>query len=449
MNGVLTAVDKAIAWVYSFVAGTTLKPLILKDFVCTGSLNFALNLYLPIAAASIGLLVFIYLIGKVVENKRLELYMKVELYEIFYFALALTVIFPFLLGLNCLDLFGYGGNTSVYEAGQRFWELLDVNLAISGYFMQLSSLMFASALTTNLQSGRLQGNLQGLWTMVDAIMTTSISSIVMGLVMSHAMSFLYTITTYGFLKYLFPLGLLLRAFPPFRKIGGTLVGLAIAMTFFLPLISATFFTAINGSLPVNYNVTTKNLTISADVFQAVKAVSESTGDKSVQAISKEHMESINKGLNDYYVADTGRALQNSEFLYQPTVVSGKAGTARFITSVAFAVGGVMSTLSALTSSLEDFAFDRVRRGCYIRYSADLNAQRNCLKAADSWENKISVLSFFITLIVFIAFAYLFMPSLVIAVGSIGIMLPVLITSVKLFTGMFGEPLDVGNLTRLV
>ena len=197
--------------------------------------------------ASISIIVFMYLVNRFFQNSEGAGWAKLELYETF-----VTVVIFFALiiitGLACnvraswlFPTASQFGDLNIYELAVQYLEEFTSNMktimtALYGFYvaidhlssMQLSGRPFGFG-TTVVPTG-------GLASTVKPGMNNAFNMLSIGFIINTVQIFLMNFISYGFLKYYLPIGLFLRSFTPTRRIGGTIIGIALGFLFVYPFL---------------------------------------------------------------------------------------------------------------------------------------------------------------------------------------------------------------------
>jgi hypothetical protein len=76
----------------------------------------------------------------------------------------------------------------------------------------------------------------GLFAPLKAGLNNAFNMLIVSYIINKAQVFIFYFISFGFLKYYLPLGLLLRCFTPTRRIGGTIIGIALGFLFIYPVL---------------------------------------------------------------------------------------------------------------------------------------------------------------------------------------------------------------------
>ena len=213
-------------------------------------------------AVSSTILAFIYLWGTLFRNAQLNAYVKSELWELAMTAIMIPMIYSAVVAMDTLtigtfippdflpragDGFDVGPTTTIYEAaGQYYLRVekdmsgwLELNYIMNIYIDQMASV---TPYARPLGVGLVASPMAGLASPVKQLLYNMSVALAIAFIVNHAQYMVYIFSLQAFLKYYLPLGFFLRAFTPTRRLGGTLIGVALAFLFFFPAISTITYT---------------------------------------------------------------------------------------------------------------------------------------------------------------------------------------------------------------
>lgn len=382
----LISVTSIVANIVSIFAGEW-KPSLISQEVC-GS-NFSTSPLISIIASYIGFTIifagFLYLIGVLANRQDFLNYIKIEIPEIILIILTI----PFIT-INCLDVFNVGLNN--FDAGKMLWVYSTLNLAVGIYANQITAAIIAPITTSTVSLGGIgQQPIQGFWMFFKSLFSNSLTMYSIATISSQIMLKAYDLLTYGFFVYLLPLAIILRALPFSRRLGGTLIGLTIGSVVILPFLCSALYAMFNGYGFIVFNPRSNNFDINFNhpfnnFFNIVNQNQEVMQDD----------RDVNSLLSKYenlFISIGGSSLGFSSLLLA-RVLPGKIG------SLVNVFGKLMIVAS--------FAYA------------------------------------FVTLVIF--------PSMItatIVALCLLVTLPLTLNGIKIFTGLYGEQLDISNLTRLI
>ncbi|MCK4319332.1 hypothetical protein KAW38_02050 [Candidatus Micrarchaeota archaeon] len=213
---------------------------------------------------SASILFLLYVLNRAFENKEGEAWVKLEIYETFI-TLGLIVLLALAVDALCSINVGFlfsGYPLSSYTGGtaltlQPFSEIgmdesfFDVGLiyldeysdavvtAQTILFSFYSYLNYITSMTFTHQPiglGTVTQPTAGFGTMINSVFITALNGMVISYLVNKTQMLVYYFGLYGFVKYFLPLGIVLRSFTPTRKIGGTLIGIAVGFLLIYPIL---------------------------------------------------------------------------------------------------------------------------------------------------------------------------------------------------------------------
>ncbi len=250
--------------------------LITPGEIVAGSAGLAVaNPYLWYYAGLAGLalsvsgviLAFIYAWGSLFRNPQLHAYVKSELYELVITALMIPMIYAAVAAMGTLTLgslipaeliptdtctppltcTGTTSNTLIYDATAHFYQRvendmsgwLEMNYIINMYVDQVASV---TPYARPLGIGLVASPMAGFASPLKQLLYQMTVALALAFVINHAQLVVYVFSLQAFLKYYLPIGIFLRAFVPTRRLGGTIIGVALAFLFVFPAISTITYT---------------------------------------------------------------------------------------------------------------------------------------------------------------------------------------------------------------
>lgn len=198
------------------------------------------------------LLAFIYIWSVIFRNSPLEAYVRSELFELLVSALLLVFIFGAAGALDRLTLGGFlpidllpeglDPGTSVYDAPAKYFERvgddmsgwLELNYLFNMYIDQIASV---TPYARPLGVGLVASPLAGMASPIKQLLYNMSVALSIAFVINYAQLFVYIFSLQAFLKYYLPAGIFLRCFTPTRRLGGTLIGIAVAFLFIYPALT--------------------------------------------------------------------------------------------------------------------------------------------------------------------------------------------------------------------
>jgi|GEM_PF-6019832 len=360
------------------IVANSLLPLpgdaIMQSKMCAATGNSLLDVFvfnvdifslsLLAAVAGVMFIAFMFMLGKLLDNKRWVEYAKNELFEIgVTIFVVLVLLLPLMKVIGCYNPFEPG--VSTYQAAFAYPKdiLASLSLFSVGLYLingvgqklilgtQIAQSVFVQS-TGGFGSG---GDDATLGTSSNAGMIVVVTS---GL--ASLMAYIHELVTYGFVAYLLPLGLILRFFAPTRRIGGTLIALTFGMGVLVPFMFAIGHSVIaKNYFPVYYEpgagalggVPTPNLKVLTTGFSglaerfAALALTDAAASDSQNTF----------GNSAYNVTDNGQGLADNPNLYGQSPAGaqdsqgGLVGLVQKLMYLVFSFFGTMFEILVLTS----------------------------------------------------------------------------------------------------
>ncbi len=367
---------------------------LMATHVCPAVL-FPSSVMMPILlamGASLFLIVFIYMMAKIFGFRNWELYAKSELVELFLTTLLiLLVVYPIIKILCGVDITGDG---NIFQTGKYYFYEVTVNAEIAGTVIQFFYTLFSAVAYTSITEAVFAGirggrPFEGIFSTIKPLFSNIALGVGLSISLNAAFTYLYEFVTYGFFKYLLPIGLVARAFTPTRKIGGTIIGLTLGMIIFIPLL-----------------------------------------------FSIGHL--VNKSLAPIYITRGGSVVINPSY---------------------YGVLGLLTTQVSSYGELVQALHDVLAKGHYdVRSPTDPNNPSEPNKTYGHIDEQLGNLSIMFKVVIALIFAVLVLVGPYIKMAVFGIfasmLFPVImsiiaVAGVKFISGVFGQELDVTNLTRLI
>ena len=243
VNGIRPSVEKIInstvSWLLTqyinslnslFYGSTNMQ----KDLYCSYYPNISLSSF--ILPSIIGFLFYllIYIVSRILNETRFRALIYREIYELL---ILLPLAYAF-LAIPCISI----NNQTIYQIGLDYIRSVIASTLISVVPFQMSYSIVATTAVSVVQN--LGGG--GKTTPIVAMYAENIKStylnlanfLSIGYVLGATFLFLYDVLTYGFVKYLLPIAILLRFLPITKRLGGGLIGLIIGSAVGIPLVLA-------------------------------------------------------------------------------------------------------------------------------------------------------------------------------------------------------------------
>jgi hypothetical protein len=197
--------------------------------------------------ASLALIVLYYLLSRLFQNAEGTSWAKLELYEVFVTAIILVGLAG-ATDLACnvradwifpstsvpADYNIYQG--SVYYLEEFSDKIMYITTGLYAVYSWLDPITSMTLTGRPLGVGTAIQPTSGVAATVKPGLTNAFNMLIIGFITNKAQMFLVDFFSFGFLKYYLPLGILMRCFTPTRRIGGTIIALALGFLFVYPFL---------------------------------------------------------------------------------------------------------------------------------------------------------------------------------------------------------------------
>jgi hypothetical protein len=228
--------------------------------------------------ASATLLSFLYVWGTLFRNQGTIVYVKSEFYEMLVTVFLLIFIFGAIGSLTTLKIASFlpasmlpssvSPDMNVFEATADFYTgathvvsgWLTMNYVFSMYVDQMASI---TPYARPLGVGLVASPMAGFASPIKQVLYNMSVALSVSYVVVQAQLVVYIFSLQAFLKYYLPFGIFLRSFTPTRRLGGTLIGTAVAFIFVFPaitLITYSMFFSQGGPILTFNSMATQYLT---------------------------------------------------------------------------------------------------------------------------------------------------------------------------------------------
>lgn len=311
------------------------------------------SLSLLAAVAGVMFVAFIFMLGKVLDNRNWVEYAKNELFEIAVtIFVVLILLLPLMKVMGCYNPFEAG--VSTYQAAFAYPKDIMASLTLFSIGLYLVNGVGQNLiLKTEIAQSVFVQSTGGFGSGGDdATLGTSSSAgmiVVVTSGLASLMSYLHELVTYGFVAYLLPLGLVLRFFAPTRRIGGTLIALTFGMGVMVPFLFAIGHSVIaKNYFPVYYEpgsgalggIPTPNPKVLTSGF---KGLAERFAALALTDAAASDAQNTYQGQS-YTATDSGQALADNQNLW-----GGAGGFIAQIFSLILSFFGAMFEIIVLTS----------------------------------------------------------------------------------------------------
>ncbi|MEM4367049.1 MAG: hypothetical protein QW035_02880 [Candidatus Anstonellales archaeon] len=272
--------------------------------VCGDPAGFVNSLMPPVGEVlllSVAIIVFLYLLSRILANPMLESYVKLELQEILITCL-IFIFFGLMIPIPCVPASflsvppAYSSNTMILD-GAVYLSEVGSNYLLLGYFFSTLMYYIISFYSVIINAAPLVGTvvapLQGLSAVISPVFSTVATTLGTGVVINFAYLLFYDFMTYSFLKAMLPIGLLLRCFTITKKAGSAIIALCLSFYVLFP-----FLLTLEHSIVMNSGYGNSLNMILRNVWSTTKYVSDAIipGPSKLEP-GEELKEWIEKGAN--------------------------------------------------------------------------------------------------------------------------------------------------------
>ena len=206
--------------------------------------------------ASVAIITFLYLVNRFFQNSEGAGWAKLELYEAFV-TIAIFFALIAITGLACnvraswlFPAAAQLGDVNIFEAAASYLDQFTDNMmvimnSLYGFYVAIDLISSMTLSGRPFGFGTTIMPSAGFASMVKPGLNNAFNMLSISYIINSVQIFLLNFISFGFLKYYLPIGLFLRSFTPTRRIGGTIIGLALGFLFvypFLIIMEGQFFT---------------------------------------------------------------------------------------------------------------------------------------------------------------------------------------------------------------
>lgn len=195
-------------------------------------------------AASVGILVILYLVSVFFGNEQGRAIVKLELFELFTTAFIIVIVIS-LLDAACIVPVGAilapddVAELNLFEAAAYILDdfsgsLVIVSTILHGVYIHLDFLTTTTLTQRPLGMGTEFQPTAGIGAVMKPAFINSLQMISVAFIIVRAQLAILDFVTFAMLKFYLPIGIILRSFTPTRKIGGTLIGLTLGLVLVYP-----------------------------------------------------------------------------------------------------------------------------------------------------------------------------------------------------------------------
>ena len=210
------------------------------------------------------LIAILYMFGKAISDNSLVARSKEEFNQVILniILVAIVIVIVQFICSNVIPSFLYGSNMVVSYQEPT---LIKTSCVYLEKLSELTKSMFYKAFWTFFVGQYTQSVLETKWTKTlgeafDIILSGTMSlffSMLISYIISSSQIFLIQFIQPFALVYLFPAGIVLRSLFPFRRFGGALIGIALALFFFLPLLVTLNAVIMDSQFKLNIEIGNK------------------------------------------------------------------------------------------------------------------------------------------------------------------------------------------------
>ncbi|MEW5996197.1 MAG: hypothetical protein AB1657_01225 [Candidatus Micrarchaeota archaeon] len=197
---------------------------------------------------SVGTIALLYLINRFFQNSEGMGWAKLELYEVFITVVIMIGVFAAAdLACNVRASWLFPAPSApqdynIYEASNWYLDqfsssIMDITTALYGLYSGLDMISSMTLTGRPLGVGTQVQPTGGLAATVKPGLTNAFNVLVIAFIVNKVQIFLINFVSFGYLKYYLPLGLLARSFTPTRRIGGTVIAIALGFLFVYPFLT--------------------------------------------------------------------------------------------------------------------------------------------------------------------------------------------------------------------
>lgn len=207
--------------------------------------------------ASVFLISILYMINRFFQNAEGTSWVKIELYEVFVTAIIIIALAS-VTTLACevrvswlVPAPSVPPNYNIYQGAvfylDQFSEkIMYITTGLYAFYSWMDPITTMTLTGKPLGIGTQIQPTSGIAATIKPGLTNAFNMLLIGYITNKAQMFLVDFFSFGFLKYYLPLGILMRSFAPTRRIGGTIIALALGFLFVYP-----FLIIIEGEFGLN------------------------------------------------------------------------------------------------------------------------------------------------------------------------------------------------------
>jgi hypothetical protein len=202
--------------------------------------------------SSAGLLAIAYMLNRLLNNEEGQVITKLEIFELFTTAFIILVSIGLVQSACEIPISGIffqdymEPDDNLFDAAAAVLQSFSEDLALSMATLHAIFIPIDFQTTTTLTMqpmglGTVVQPTSGIGAIVKPALVNAMQAIALAYIVIRAEMFVLDFTSYAFITFYFPLGIILRSFAPTRKIGGALIGLVLGLVLVFP-----FLIVLNG-----------------------------------------------------------------------------------------------------------------------------------------------------------------------------------------------------------
>lgn len=197
--------------------------------------------------ASVSIIVFLYLVNRFFQNAEGTGWAKLELYEVFVTVVIMVGVFA-ASELACSARAAWVfpgtarfGDVNIYEASVSYLDgfsskIMGITTVLYGFYAGLDLISSMQLAGRPLFLGSTIQPTGGFAVTIKPGLTNAFNMLIIAFIINKVQIFLIDFLSFGFIKYYLPIGLFLRSFTPTRRIGGTIIAIALGFLFIYPFL---------------------------------------------------------------------------------------------------------------------------------------------------------------------------------------------------------------------
>jgi hypothetical protein len=193
------------------------------------------------------------MLNRLLNNEEGQVLLKLELFELFSTAFVIFLSIGLVQAACELPVSGVFFNPDYMEPGDNLFDAAaavlqsfseDLAIAMTTLNIVYIPIDFQTTTTLTMQPmglGTVVQPTSGIGAIVKPALVNAMQAIALAYIVIRAEMFVLDFSTYAFITFYFPLGIILRSFTPTRRIGGTIIGIVLGLVLVFP-----FLVVLNG-----------------------------------------------------------------------------------------------------------------------------------------------------------------------------------------------------------